>query len=405
MVMKRFSPLSRQLMGKSMTAGLGAMAIAVLPFTMPCLAAGEGQVLFERGLSLMKAGGDATAVFGLMEQAAALDESRARLKAAEFTVSGYGTKRDAVTGLALLEALATEGNSNALLALGDAYAKGAGGAAARQKAIAYYEQAAAAGRNLAFVRLGQIYRDGTGVDRDPVKALDYLNKAVAAGREGVMAMIGKGIADGKLGKGIPRRNGFAMLEEARRKSNPDAAVALAECYLGGLGVRRNANAALSLLRESAGEGNLAAVRKLVALYRDGHKSGVRRNLDKARQELAAVSSKLDQTTLRTEEILLDAAAAEGTASYREIEAKVRAAGPLETPGLVRKLKSVNKHAYVFMVQGQLQSLGYHNNGTSGVLSRATVRAMYGYCIQWESKALCRQGPMTNRMTDVIVTAF
>lgn len=388
-----------------MAARLGAIGVAALLFTSPSFAAGEGQVLFERGAALMKTGGEATAVFGLMEQAAALGETRARLRTAEFRIAGYGTRRDAVNGLAVLEALAAKGNGNAMLAAGDAFARGAGGAAARQKALAYYEQAAAAGRSLAFVRLGEIYRDGRGVDRDPVKALDYFNKAVAAGRDGALVMIAKGIAEGKLGKGVPRRNGFAMLEEAKRKSNPDAAVALAECYLNGLGVGRNAEAALSLLRQAAEDGNSTAARKLVALYRDGHKSGVRRNLTKAWAELAAVASKLDHGTLRSEEILLEAAAAEGTASYRQIEAKVRAAGPLETPKLVRKLKSVNKHAYVFMVQGQLQALGYHHYSATGTLSRVTVRSMYGYCIEWEPKPLCRQGPMTNRMTDVMVTAF
>ena len=113
-----------------------------------------------------------------------------------------------------------------------------------------------------------------------------------------------------------------MLEEAKSKNNPQAAVALAECYLGGFGTRRNAKAAMSLLREAADAGDPTAARKLVALYRDGHKSGVSRNLDKAREELTAVASKLDPATLQSEEILLEASAAEGWASYRQIEAKV-----------------------------------------------------------------------------------
>ena len=60
----------------------------------------------------------------------------------------------------------------------------------------------------------------------------------------------------------------------------EAVLGLSDCYLFGLGVKRDLQFAIGLLTDAAHEGNIEAGLELVAIYRDGRKDHGRRLIGK-----------------------------------------------------------------------------------------------------------------------------
>ena len=337
-------------------------------------------------------------------EAASLGDAKAQMRLGELMIHGRGTSRDVDGGLDLLRQAAAAGEVNALLLLGDIYARSLAGPNRGNEAIAAYEKAAELGRALAHVKLGQIYQDGRLVTANAQKSVDAYLAAIAAGRAAALVPLGKALAEGRFPHHGSRADGIRLLENARSQGVAEAVLALSDCYLNGTGVARSRDKALTLLRTALDAGNVDAGRRLVSLYRDGRKGLLARNRKTALTYFARIKDRLQPGALQVETLLLDASAA-AAGGYRGIQGQLLELRAPDRPSAVRKLRSVNPNAYVYVVQSRLGSLGYYSGSASGNLNAATMRAIRKYCGDRTSRKDCAGGPMTLRVTELLASAF
>jgi len=368
----------------------------------------DALALVRRGDALAKGEAgprDFVAALSLYRRAAALGHPKGLLRLGEAMVLGRGTALDPEAGLMLIEEAAAGGDGSAYLLLGEFYARGLGGWGERRRAVAAYERAAELERPVALIKLGDIYRDGLLVPRDTAKAAAYYRQAVAAGRRDALVPLGKGLAERKLGHQGSPAEGIATLRQAQAQGIAGAAAAYADCYLKGRGVPKNTRRALDILSAAMASGDIGAGRRLVALYRDGRKNGLPRNLPKAGSYLKAIEARLDPGNLQIERVLLQAAAASRRQDFDSVAADLRALPSGERFRAARQLRGVNPNLYVHVVQGLLKDLGYYNGQPTGQLSRGTVRAIARFCLARDTREVCTKGPMTPGVTDMLAAAF
>lgn len=347
---------------------------------------------------------DDVSAIGNFREAASLGDPRAKLRLAQFLIQGRGTARDVDGGLKLLRELGASGDGNAFLLLGDVLAGDLAGPGHGAEAIAAYEQAAAHGRSLALVKLGQIYQEGKIAAANPQKAVDSYLAAIAAGRTAAMIPLGKSLAEGKFASYGTRQDGIKLLQQAEERGVAAAAIALSDCYFNGMGVARSSAKALTILRTAWESGNVEAGRRLVALYRDGRKAAVVRNRAKALTYYAQVRDKLDPHAQKLEALLLSASASRH-GGYFDVQRQLLDLRPADRPSAVRKLRSVNANAFVYVVQSRLGGLGYFKGSASGTLTTATLRAIRKYCGARNAREACNGGPLTLSATELLASAF
>jgi TPR repeat protein len=368
----------------------------------------DAAVLMRAADALAKGEGgapDLAKAFELYRQAAELGDRRGKRQAGQAMVLGRGTAVDVAGGLKLINEAADAGDSGAVLLLGDFYAQGLAGKDRRGAAIAFYTRAADLGRAVALVKLGDAYRNGRLVARDPLKAASYYRAAIAAGRKGAAVNLGRGLASGEFkGAGSPSE-GIALLRKADSDNLPGAAVALSDCYLYGLGVTRSAKTAVAVLQNALQRGDTAAGLRLVSFYRDGRPKLITRNLQLARRTLAQIEDKLTPAERDVEHLLLTVSLARGRHGLARIGVAFAQVPESGRQSVVRKIRSINPNAYVYLVQSRLADLGYYGGNATGMMSKATARAVTRYCRERESVEVCNKGPMSGPVTDVTVSAF
>jgi uncharacterized protein len=338
-------------------------------------------------------------------KAAALDDPKGLIRLGEAMVLGRGITPDIEGGLMLISQAAESGDTNALILLGDFYARGISGLPSRPLAIPAYERAAELDRSVALVKLGDIYRDGRFVQKNPDKAVEYYRKAIAAGRSAALVPLGRGFAEGKLGKLGSPSDGVALLKQADDLGVPDAIIALSDCYLNGAGIPQNPQEAIDILNAALDKGNARAGQRLIAIYRDGYRSSIARDLSKAAGYLTRIEAKLDPASVQVEKLLLGAASASGPKTYGPLQEAFGSLPQTSWQSTIRKLRSVNPNAYIHMVQARLGGMGLYGGKASGRLSRETMQAIYKYCMGREVKSVCDRGPLSPGVTDVLSLIF
>ena len=334
------------------------------------------------------------------KQAADAGNRAGKLRVAEMTARGEGTTQDVEGGRALARALADAGDASAFFALGEMYSQGDAGPIDSTAAVAAYRDAAERGSSRALVRLGMIYRDGTLANKDPALALEYFTRAADAGSAAARFAIGKGYVLGQFGEAGSPAEGVQMLRQLDEAGLKDAVLVLSDSYFAGRGVDRDPKTAINVLDDAMAKGNVAAGRRLVALYRDGRSSAVRRDLARARNYLTEVSKRLDADTLAVEQILLGAAAAASPGDYESVRTDFSAVGEPSRPDLVRKLRATNPHVYVYLVQSHLKERGAYAGALNGRLNAGTVRAISRYCGKIGTRAACIHGPLSNEVVEL-----
>ncbi len=353
--------------------------------------------LYRRG-EIVRA--DPEKAFSLYKRAADAGNAAGKLRVAEMTARGQGTAQDADGGRAMARALADTGEPSAVYALGDMYSQGDAGPIDGPAAIAAYREAADKGSVKALVGLGAIYRDGALVSKDRALALDYFVKAADAGSKAARFAIAKGNALGQFGDASSPADGIRTLQELNEFGNKDAALVLSDSYFAGTGVRRDPKAAISVLDDAMERGNVAAARRLIAIYRDGRWPIVLRDLTRAHSYLAKVRGQLDQKTLAVEQLLLGAAAATSAGGYESVRAELAEVDTRSRPDVVRKLRGTNAHVYVYLVQSHLKQLGAYTGAANGRLNNGTIRAINKYCATVRTRAACIRGPLSKEVVEV-----
>jgi len=342
---------------------------------------------------------------GYYEKAAELSDPVGMLRLGEALVYGRGVAIDRARGVDLIESSVHAGNAAAMVLLSDLIARGLAGQGDRPRAVSLLEQAAEKGQVVAWVKLGLIYEAGVVTPRDAGRAAEYYRKAIAADRADAMVYLGRALTEMRLkGQGSPA-DGIELLKQAQERGNDNAVIALSDAYFKGAGVPRSSKQAVSLLSKAWAAGNVKAGTRLVALYRDGRNGSVRPDLPLARALLEEVSPKLQPQELRGERLLMTVKGASTRLKLEAIGSEFRQMVAADRFALIRRVRSANQNAYVYLVQEELKRMGLYKNEPTGLLSAATIRAIYRNCINYEAPKVCRNGPFTPRVVDATSILF
>lgn len=183
--------------------------------------------VYQRGYALAKAK-DFTAAEPLLRQAAQAGHPGAQTAIAEFYSFGLGVPQSKAEARRWYERAAAQGDANALYNTGLYWDRGIGGPQDRVQALAYYRRGAGAGDERAAYNAGQMLLIGDGVRPDPAE-------------------------------------GVRLIEVAAAKGAVIAHASLGFIYETGLGVRKNARAALDHYARAEQAGHAAAGQRRLQL--------------------------------------------------------------------------------------------------------------------------------------------
>jgi TPR repeat protein len=315
------------------------------------------------------------------------------------TVRGQGTRKNVQAGLAAIGELAANGQASAFVLLGDLHSRGEAGRIDGAVAVAAYKEAAARGRAEAFIRLGHLYRDGVVVPASERRAVGYYQQAAALGDSFALYVLGRAHVDGVFQRIGSPRMGFEILQRAEREGVPEAVVALSSSYLLGRGVQQNRRRALSTLEEAMDNGNIAAARYLIAIYRDrqpdGRPPAVRRNLLMAKRYFDGIKSRLPASVLAYENLMFEASSL-SRREHSRLYDRLQEMAPDDRLSFIRQIRNIDPSLYVSLVQTKLSDLQLFRGRRGGSPTSATIQAMMRYCNQKGVPQACRGGPLDAR---------
>lgn len=346
--------------------------------------------------------------YAAYEKAASAGSTSARLRLAEMLARGHGVAADPAMGLQMVRDEAEGGNATALLLLAELLLSGDVGAPDSAGAIAALEQAAETGRPEALLRLGEIYGDGIAVPPNSARAYDYLAEAVAMGHGFARYLLARGLTEGRFNRPGAQAEGLAMLEEALAAGTEEAVIGIANAHLYGYGLQQDPDAAIALLESEAAAGNLAAARRLLALFRDGSRDGdvvlVAPDAGRAQIYLAMITPRLGRGDMLVETLLMEAATVRD-GNFAALTGRIGELSPDDQESLLRNLVGVAPNAFVYLVQGQLRSIGLYDGPQHGLLDQPTISAMLRYCDSKQVGEVCRRGPLTSQSAQILSYAF
>lgn len=293
-------------------------------------------------------------------QAAELNDNAARRALANMLIDGRLLRKQSTEAATLLTAALDAGDAQAGIDLGNAYASGALGSPDLDKAIAAFDAAAAKGNETAPLR----------------KWVAILNGPLAA-RGGKLAVAG--------------------LQEAAAAKTPGAALELARLVASGKVTGVRPAEAIAILQASE---EPAAIRYLIQLYRDGSGTLIKPDRKAGEALLEASAGKLGPDITRYERVLLNASLADAS-RYDAIGTDLKSLTRSSGMSAVRRLRSLNQNAYVYVVQQWLQETGQYTGSINGTLSKPTITAFNAACQAAGQQAQCVKGPLS---TDA-ATAF
>jgi TPR repeat protein len=207
---------------------------------------------------------------GLLAKAEAGDVS------AQYTVGnayhlGLGVPKNLPLAMRWYLKAAAQGHVDAQVNLGIVFINDlgtAGGTRNPAQARYWFRRAAELGDAQAMAYLARIYLDGDGVPASPARACDWLQRAGEQGYVDAFNELGVLLDSGHLGE--PDHAGAAAAyDRGARLGDMRAQHNLANCYLAGRGVDRNAALAMEWYRAAADQGLGDAQHKLAALLASG----------------------------------------------------------------------------------------------------------------------------------------
>ena len=337
-------------------------------------------------------GFDPSRAFAYYQQAADLGNAGAAYRLGEYyRTGGGGVAEDDALALKYYLIASQNGDTRSLLRLGDIYRSGVDLGLDPALAVDFYKQAATAQDATALVRLGDLYSTGiTGVPAEPSTAVSYYEQAIAGGNQAVALKLAEGYIDGSLG-GTPSR-GVELLQQAVADGTPGAPAALARAYLAGEAVSRDTAVALTILNTAVAAGDAEAGRLLIRLYVEG-RSGVSKDLAAARATLDAIGPALDDGARAFETLILDVAErpADG---YPALLPNFTALSNQTKRTALSRVFSLDRNAYVFLIQERLAELGYYQGNANGLLTSSTITAFNQACVDMNILDDCRTGPLS-----------
>lgn len=205
--------------------------------------------------------------FGAFSKAAALDDSKARLRLAELTIRGIGTTPDPAAGVAMLRSLAESGGPRVLLELAALCLSGRI-APEPDLALMALLRAADLGSGDAEMMLGDLYARGEDIDYDDALAVTHYKQAAARGVQDA----GISLAEMQArGEGMPKDVEAARtaLDALAKAGKTSGLIALGDLYGTGEALRAEPDRARDFYAAAADQGSETGMLRLGDGYREG----------------------------------------------------------------------------------------------------------------------------------------
>jgi hypothetical protein len=117
-----------------------------------------------------------------------------------------------------------------------------------------------------------------------------------------------------------------------------------------------------------------------------------------------IAPALGRGDMLVETLLMEAATVQN-GDYTALGEQIGELSPDDQGSLLRNLVGVAPNAYVYLLQGQLRSLGLYAGPQHGLLDQTTIAAMLRYCDSKQVGDVCRRGPLTGQSAQVLSYAF
>jgi TPR repeat protein len=384
------------------------------------------------GLMLLKGEGvkaDPARGLALLQNVASIGDGWAKIQLGDVLASGETVPLDADAALAAYQSARDAGLAAGAIKLGNLYLTGKGAIAPDPtRAAAYFAEAADSGESVGQVNLALLLLDGKGVTQDVKQAVGLLRRAAGAGDAWANGTLGGLYADGRhlppdydnarlfsvaaakagdssamLRLGIllatgplaqdHRAEGMDLVDAAVVAQVPNAVVERARLHLMGLAGPDGGPMAESALLAELDDGNPAALRLLLQLYRAGG-PGLKARPAQAQSLLDANSALLALEAVAFETIALRALPPATEQSLADIGAALGGIASTDLSQTVQMLFWGNKNAYVFALQRGLRDAGLYDGPLNGYLGQATISAINRVCRQLDAEATCAAGPLT-----------
>lgn len=324
------------------------------------------------------------------KSAADLGDATSGYRTGDYLRAGEVIPRDVNAAIRYYEIAANGGHRPSLMRLGDVYRSGTDDGLELAKAIPWYERAADAGNAEANYRLGEIYR--IGIDGMPHLDLALTNyeRGAQAGNTQALMRLARGLLNETLASGRAAE-GYALLQKAVSEGVSGASVYLAEAQLEGTGTTADPQAGLETLTAATNGGDISAARYLIQLYTTG-RLGVRTDIVAARNVLDQIGPTAEPAIVSYENVIV--ATAEG-GDYGPIGDNFANLDARMKQSALSRVYSMDRNAYVYLLQRRLQDLGHYSGSLNGLMTRSTISAVNQFCAANDIVTVCRLGPLSN----------
>ena len=320
---------------------------------------------------------DARKARDYLQRATAAGSTSAKRHLGEALVTGEGLPRDIAEGLQLLETAAAT-DAEAKLVLGRLYLTGTSVPRDAARALELFEALASTGDGRGLQTIGTSYLWGIDLKADVGKGRIFLVRAGDLGQGGAWALLAQAAALGKLGN-----KSLSMFEEfaAKARALKDTTIEIydAQRALYGLGQARNPGKGVSILNSASAKGNPDTIHYLIAIYRDGRRGAIVRNISKAKSYLAKYGKWLPNNELVREEFLIQVAVVQSLDEMARVSREVKFAPVLTLDSIQNEIKRANPRFLVYQLQKALQSDGLYKGRANGVVDRRTMRSIIRAC--------------------------
>ena len=206
----------------------------------------------------------------LLERAAELGHSRAKLEWALALANGIGIPADPPRGLKLLEELDGAGFADATVYLARAWRHGWFGMAKDEvRSAALLRKAADGGNDTANALYAIALLQGVGVEADAARGIALLKATADKGNLEAQLEYARLLTYGLLGVGKDEAAGIKLYRSAAEHADPLAQYALCLAYVNGRGVARDDAAAARWCDAAARQGDAYAQLRLGEMFRTG----------------------------------------------------------------------------------------------------------------------------------------
>lgn len=370
----------------------------------------------------------------LIEAKAALEAGRdagnnlARMRLAIAHVRGqFGSLSDPALGVRQLEEFTQSSDSAfARYVLAQAYQTGTGTSVQLERARAIYEDLAEDGHGQSLRQLGDFARDGTFAEPDLAAAADYYRAAAENGFDYAWLMLANlHLGEGRYAESIEayqmaiaseisgaeamfaRRN---FLEEFGPLSDRASAARILESKAENGDVDAAAEALILWERRSR-RINTLDLEAVLAMLDEKMRAGDERATIALARAYRVLHWRIPQSRARHAEIVADFGDQLGRSRMRELfysvydperhpqsrQATYEIVSTLEGAefqSAARAIRATERTAFVFLLQKELEELGYFNGTANGVFNTRSLRATMRFCEDQGIADNCVHGPLT-----------